>query len=60
MAPISWNGSQIIYNKVVRPIFLRHEATVDNMVSNLGSKAMGAAENLTREGTDQPDTGTLR
>uniref|UniRef100_A0A3P9JTB5 Receptor expression-enhancing protein n=2 Tax=Oryzias TaxID=8089 RepID=A0A3P9JTB5_ORYLA len=49
MAPMSWNGSQIIYNKVVRPIFLRHEATVDNMVSDLSGKAMSAAENLTRE-----------
>lgn len=49
MAPMSWNGSQIIYNKVVRPIFLRHEATVDNMVSDLGGRAMAAAENLTRE-----------
>uniref|UniRef100_A0A3Q2TYS6 Receptor accessory protein 6 n=1 Tax=Fundulus heteroclitus TaxID=8078 RepID=A0A3Q2TYS6_FUNHE len=50
MAPMSWNGSQIIYNKVVRPVFLRHEATVDNMVSDLSGKAMSAAENLTREG----------
>ncbi|KAM8874282.1 receptor expression-enhancing protein 6 isoform 2-T2 [Spinachia spinachia] len=49
MAPISWNGSQIIYNKVVRPIFLRHEAAVDNMVSDIGGRAMSAAENLTRE-----------
>uniref|UniRef100_A0A8C9X8L7 Receptor expression-enhancing protein n=1 Tax=Sander lucioperca TaxID=283035 RepID=A0A8C9X8L7_SANLU len=32
MAPVSWNGSQFIYDKVVRPIFLRHEAMVDNMV----------------------------
>uniref|UniRef100_A0A8C9XE49 Receptor expression-enhancing protein n=1 Tax=Sander lucioperca TaxID=283035 RepID=A0A8C9XE49_SANLU len=50
MAPVSWNGSQFIYDKVVRPIFLRHEAMVDNMVSNLGGRAMNAAENLTREG----------
>ncbi|CAJ1059591.1 receptor expression-enhancing protein 6-like isoform X1 [Xyrichtys novacula] len=49
MAPMSWNGSQIIYNRVVRPIFLRHEAMVDNIVSDLGGKAMDAAENLTRE-----------
>lgn len=51
MAPVSWNGSQVIYNKIVRPFFLRHEATVDNMVSDLSGKAMSAAENLTREGT---------
>ncbi|KAK9519900.1 hypothetical protein VZT92_022601 [Zoarces viviparus] len=49
MAPISWNGSQMIYNRVVRPIFLRHEATVDNLVSDLSGRAMTAAENLTRE-----------
>ncbi|XP_017289775.1 receptor expression-enhancing protein 6 isoform X2 [Kryptolebias marmoratus] len=49
MAPVSWNGSQIIYSKVVRPVFLRHEAAVDNMVSDLSGKAMSAAENLTRE-----------
>lgn len=50
MAPVSWNGSQIIYDKVVRPIFLRHEAMVDDLVNSLGGKAMSAAENLTREG----------
>lgn len=50
MAPVTWNGSQIIYNKVVRPVFLRHEAMVDDLVSSLGGKAMNAAENLTREG----------
>ncbi|XP_029284717.1 receptor expression-enhancing protein 6 isoform X1 [Cottoperca gobio] len=49
MAPIAWNGSQIIYNKVIRPVFLRHEAMVDNMVSDIGGRAMSAAENLTRE-----------
>ncbi|XP_056270563.1 receptor expression-enhancing protein 6 isoform X1 [Pseudoliparis swirei] len=49
MAPMSWNGSQFIYDKMVRPVFFRHEATVDNLVSDLGSRAMSAAENLTRE-----------
>ena len=53
---MSWNGSQVIYDKVVRPVFLRHEAMVDNMVSNLGGRAMEAAENLTREGTDPSST----
>lgn len=49
MAPISWNGSQIIYTRIVRPVFLKHEATVDHMVNDLSGKAMSAAENLTRE-----------
>ncbi len=50
MAPVSWNGSQILYRHVVRPFFLKHEAKVDEMVSNIGGRAMSAAENATREG----------
>lgn len=53
MAPQSWNGSQLIYTRVVRPVFLRHEATVDNMVSDLSGRAMNAAESFTREGSDK-------
>ncbi|XP_019711332.1 receptor expression-enhancing protein 6 isoform X2 [Hippocampus comes] len=49
MAPVAWNGSRVLYDRVVRPVFLRHEAAVDNMVSDLSGKAMSAAENLTRE-----------
>ncbi|XP_007240272.2 receptor expression-enhancing protein 6 [Astyanax mexicanus] len=49
MAPFSWNGSQVLYNHLVRPFFLKHEATVDNMVSDLSGKAMNAAESVTRE-----------
>lgn len=50
MAPVSWNGSQILYRHVVRPFFLKHEAAVDGMVNNLGGKAMTVAESATREG----------
>ncbi|XP_029551611.1 receptor expression-enhancing protein 6 isoform X3 [Salmo trutta] len=49
MAPVTWNGSQILYNRVVRPFFLKHEATVDSMVNDLSGKAMNAAESVTRE-----------
>ena len=60
MAPVAWNGSQIIYNKVVRPVFLRHEAMVDDMVSSLGGKALNAAESLTREGAFPAAAGAER
>lgn len=53
MAPVTWNGSQILYNRVVRPFFLKHEATVDSMVNDLSGKAMNAAESVTREGTEK-------
>ncbi|XP_018948903.1 receptor expression-enhancing protein 6-like [Cyprinus carpio] len=50
MAPVSWNGSQIIYTRMVRPFFLKHEAAFDNVVSNLSGKAKSAAENVAKEG----------
>lgn len=49
MAPMSWNGSQVLYQRVVRPLFLRHQDHVDHLVHQLGGRAMEAAENLTRE-----------
>uniref|UniRef100_A0A672SJD9 Receptor expression-enhancing protein n=1 Tax=Sinocyclocheilus grahami TaxID=75366 RepID=A0A672SJD9_SINGR len=49
MAPVSWNGSQILYRYTVRPLFLKHEARVDEMVGDISGKAMSAAENVTRE-----------
>jgi len=50
MAPFSWNGSQIIYTRVVRPFFLKHEAAFDNVVSDLSGKAKSAAESVAKEG----------
>ncbi|XP_009979168.1 PREDICTED: receptor expression-enhancing protein 6, partial [Tauraco erythrolophus] len=32
MAPVSWNGSQVLYQTVIRPCFLRHHQTVDNVL----------------------------
>ncbi|KAL2097202.1 hypothetical protein ACEWY4_006409 [Coilia grayii] len=50
MAPVSWNGSQIIYTRLVRPFFLKHEATMDSMVHDLTGKAKDTAESITKEG----------
>ncbi|XP_053539259.1 receptor expression-enhancing protein 6 isoform X2 [Ictalurus punctatus] len=49
MAPVPWNGSQLLYKRLVQPLFLKHEATMDNMVCNLSGKAITAAETVTRE-----------
>lgn len=49
MAPVVWNGSQLIYNRIVRPLFLKHQTRVDSVVNDLSSKALNAAECVTRE-----------
>ncbi|XP_012670752.1 receptor expression-enhancing protein 6-like [Clupea harengus] len=49
MAPVSWNGSQIIYTRLVRPFFLKHESAMDCMVNDLSGKAKNAAESVTKQ-----------
>uniref|UniRef100_A0AAR2LYW6 Receptor expression-enhancing protein n=1 Tax=Pygocentrus nattereri TaxID=42514 RepID=A0AAR2LYW6_PYGNA len=50
MAPVSWNGSQIIYIRLVRPFFLKHEAAFDSVVKDLSGKAKSAAQAAAAEG----------
>ncbi|MBN3274547.1 REEP6 protein, partial [Polyodon spathula] len=50
MAPVAWNGSQILYKRLVRPFFLKHQASVDSVVNDLSGQAIHAAESLTRGG----------
>lgn len=54
MAPVSWNGSQVLYQNVIRPCFLRHHQTVDNVLGHLSTKALDAASSVTREGNVGP------
>uniref|UniRef100_A0A8C5LWL3 Receptor expression-enhancing protein n=1 Tax=Leptobrachium leishanense TaxID=445787 RepID=A0A8C5LWL3_9ANUR len=49
MAPFSWNGSQILYNRFIRPFFLKHHQTVDGVVHDLGGHVLNTAEVVTRE-----------
>lgn len=51
MAPAPWNGSQLLYQAVIRPCFLRHHQAVDNALGSLGTAALDAASGVTREGT---------
>lgn len=54
MAPVPWNGSQVIYHSVIRPCFLKHHQTVDYMMGDIGAKALDAASAVTREGNSGP------
>ncbi|KAJ8342006.1 hypothetical protein SKAU_G00319340 [Synaphobranchus kaupii] len=51
MAPVSWNGSNVVYSRFVRPFFLQHQSTFDSVVNDLSSKAKNVAENATKEAT---------
>lgn len=67
MAPVSWNGSGMLYKRVIRPFFLKHQAAMDNVVSDLTSKAKNVTENVTKKGKtptahmqEQPDSHSVR
>ncbi|XP_053191325.1 receptor expression-enhancing protein 6-like [Scomber japonicus] len=53
MAPVSWNGSAMLYSRVIRPFFLKHQAAMDNMVSDLSAKAKSITETVTKEAVNQ-------
>lgn len=35
MMPTEYNGSLVLYRRVIRPAFLRHKGTIDDTISNL-------------------------
>ncbi|MED6268704.1 Receptor expression-enhancing protein 5, partial [Characodon lateralis] len=53
MAPVTWNGSDILYTRVIRPFFLKHQATMDTVVSDLTAKAKNLTETVTKEAVHQ-------
>lgn len=50
MAPVSWNGSEMLYKRVIRPYFLKHQLAMDNMVKDLTSKAKDVTAAIKKEG----------
>lgn len=50
MAPVTWNGSDILYKRVIRPFFLKHQSAMDNVVSDLTAKAKNITDTVTKEG----------
>lgn len=53
MAPVSWNGSAILYSRAIRPFFLQHQATMDSMVNDFTSKAKNVTDTVTKEAVNR-------
>ncbi|XP_063066149.1 receptor expression-enhancing protein 5 [Engraulis encrasicolus] len=49
MAPTPSNGSVLIYNRVIRPIFLKNEARLDTYVKDFKDAASDAADKFKEE-----------
>ncbi|NXY89016.1 REEP5 protein, partial [Alcedo cyanopectus] len=49
MAPSPSNGAELLYRRVIRPFFLKHEAQLDSVVKDLKDKAAETADTITKE-----------
>ncbi|KFO28894.1 Receptor expression-enhancing protein 6 [Fukomys damarensis] len=49
MSPGPWNGALLLYQRLVRPLFLKHHAAVDSAVSHLSGQVLDVAAGITRD-----------
>ncbi|KAF6126889.1 receptor accessory protein 5 [Phyllostomus discolor] len=49
MAPSPSNGAELLYKRIIRPFFLKHQSQVDNVVNEMKDKAKGTADAITKE-----------
>ncbi|XP_058514103.1 receptor expression-enhancing protein 6 [Ochotona princeps] len=49
MTPGPWNGSLLLYQRLVRPLFLKHHVAVDTAVSRLSGQMLDTAAGLARD-----------
>ncbi|XP_034628921.1 receptor expression-enhancing protein 5 isoform X1 [Trachemys scripta elegans] len=49
MAPSPSNGAELLYHRIIRPLFLKHEAQLDSVVKDLKDKAAETADVITKE-----------
>ncbi|XP_032069492.1 receptor expression-enhancing protein 5 [Thamnophis elegans] len=49
MAASPSNGAEFLYKRIIRPVFLKHEAQVDNVVKELKDKAGETTDTITKE-----------
>lgn len=49
MAPSPSNGAELLYKRIIRPFFLKHESQMDSVVKDLKDKAKETADAITKE-----------
>ena len=38
MAPVSWNGANTLYHRVIKPFVLKHQKDIDKALDKVGEK----------------------
>ncbi|XP_071517086.1 receptor expression-enhancing protein 5-like isoform X3 [Panulirus ornatus] len=50
--PVSWNGADLIYNRVIRPAFLKHQREIDTAMSKVQDKISELADTANKVASD--------
>ncbi|KAK4317539.1 hypothetical protein Pmani_011383 [Petrolisthes manimaculis] len=50
--PVSWNGSYVIYSRVVRPFFMKHQDGIDKVMNKVTEKIEQVADQAGKVATD--------
>nr|CAB3265518.1 receptor expression-enhancing protein 5-like [Phallusia mammillata] len=52
MAPVSWNGSAMLYKKTIRPFILRNENKIDSVLDRVGAGAKELVDKAAKDGKE--------
>ncbi|XP_066947429.1 receptor expression-enhancing protein 5-like isoform X3 [Macrobrachium rosenbergii] len=50
--PMSWNGSDVIYNRIIRPAFIKHQKEIDTVMGKVADKVNELADTATKVAAD--------
>jgi len=50
--PTACNGSDVVYNRIIRPFFLKHQTDIDATMNKMGDKIGKFADGATKGATD--------
>jgi len=50
--PMSWNGSNVIYNRIIRPVFIKHQKEIDTVMGKVADKVNELADTATKVAAD--------
>lgn len=56
MAPVSWNGANTIYHRVVKPFVLKHQTQIDKALDKVGQKV----DEVAKEAQDAATEAAIR
>lgn len=52
MAPVSWNGANTLYHKVIKPFVLKHQSQIDKALDKVGEKVDEVAKDAKNVATE--------